>query len=423
MPRHKLVSLPAAISATRHGVEGGVMKFSAASAALGYLYQVRSALLWALRRMKSDSDFAVGVETLDDVAFETTGGEPRELLQTKHHRRSQGSLTDGSVDLWKTLRIWFVGRTSGDVPPDASLFLVTTASAPEGSAASRLRAIERDVESAHRALSQVAATSTNAANAAAYAAFVDAGLLVQREVLDQVTVLDSAPSVTDLDAELRQEVYWAAARQHLPAFLDRLEGWWLRRILVQLTNAASDRVGSIELESKMGDLRDQFRQEALPIDEELLEFVLDPTTAASYATYSFVRQIELTKAGKRRIAAAIRDYYRAFEQRSRWLRDELLVVPDLQNYEKRLVEEWELQFEAVRDELGDRATETAKEEAARTVLGWAEQTLIPIRTNVTEPFVSRGSLHMLSDELRIGWHVDFRDRLAHLLGPSRAVAS
>ena len=173
----------------------------------------------------------------------------------------------------------------------------------------------------------------------------------------------------------------------------------------------------------MGDLRDQFRQEALPIDEELLEFVLDPTTAASYATYSFVRQIELTKAGKRRIAAAIRDYYRAFEQRSRWLRDELLVVPDLQNYEKRLVEEWELQFEAVRDELGDRATETAKEEAARTVLGWAEQTLIPIRTNVTEPFVSRGSLHMLSDELRIGWHVDFRDRLAHLLGPSRAVAS
>ena len=125
MARYKLVSLPAAISATRHGVEGGVMKFSAASAALGYLYQVRSALLWTLRRMKSDSDFAVGVETLDDVAFETTGGEPGELLQTKHHRRSQGLLTDASVDLWKTLRVWFVGRALGDIPPDASLFLIT----------------------------------------------------------------------------------------------------------------------------------------------------------------------------------------------------------------------------------------------------------------------------------------------------------
>ena len=423
MARHKLVSLAPAISTTRNGVEGSVMKFSAASAALGYLYQVRSALLWTLRRMKSDSDFAVGVETLDDVAFETTGGEPRELLQTKHHRRSQGSLTDGSVDLWKTLRIWFVARASGEIPPHTSLFLVTTANAPEGSAGSRLKATDRDVESAHQALSQVASTSTNAANAAAYAAFTDAGPLVQREVLDQVTVLDSAPGVTDLDAELRQEIHWAVARQHLPAFLERLEGWWLRRILLQLTDTATDRVGSFELESKMGDLRDQFRQDALPIDEDLLEFVLDPATAASYATHSFVQQIELTKAGRQRIAAAIRDYYRAFEQRSRWLRDELLFVPGLQSYERRLVEEWELQFEAVRDELGDRATDAAKEAAARTVLGWAEQTLIPIRANVTEPFVSRGSLHMLSDELRIGWHVDFRDRLAHLLGSSQAVAS
>ena len=396
--------------------------FSAANATLGYLYQIRSALLWTLRRMKSDAEFAVGVETLDDVAFEATGGEPRELLQTKHHLQRQGSLGDRSADLWKTLRIWFVRRASGEILPHTSLFLVTTASAPDGTAASRLRAPERDVASAHQALSHVAMTSTNAANAAAYAAFTDAGLSGQREVLDRVTVLDSAPLVTDLDAELRQEVYWAAARQHLPAFLERLEGWWFRRILVQLTDVAADRVGSIELETKMEDLREQFRQDALPIDEDLLEFALDPATEASYAAHSFVQQIELTRAGKRRIAAAIRDYYRAFEQRSRWLRDELLVVPDLQSYEKRLVEEWELQFERVRDELGDRATETAKEEAARTVLGWAEQTLIPIRPKVIEPFVGRGSLHMLSDELRIGWHVDFRERLAHLLGSSQAVA-
>ena len=81
--------------------ERGVTDFSAAGAALGYLYQVRSALLSTLKRMKSDADFVVGVETLEDVAFETTGGEPRELLQTKHHLRSQGSLTDRSVDLWK----------------------------------------------------------------------------------------------------------------------------------------------------------------------------------------------------------------------------------------------------------------------------------------------------------------------------------
>ncbi|WP_416208261.1 ABC-three component system protein [Halomonas sp.] len=63
-------------------------------------------------------------------------------------------------------------------------------------------------------------------------------------------------------------------------------------------------------------------------------------------------QLDLIKAGKRRVAAAIRDYYRAFEQRSRWLRDELVVGLDLRRYEKRLIEEWDLVFEGMRDELG-----------------------------------------------------------------------
>jgi hypothetical protein len=393
----------------------GLSDFSAVDATLGYLYQVRSALLWTLRRLKTDPEFLVGIETLDDVTFETTGGEPTDLLQTKHHKSGTGSLTDASPDLWKTLRIWFEGRQSGEVGPQSSLFLITTASAPTGSAAWQLRASPHDIQAAQHALTAAATTSTNQANAKAYEAFLAVELSERLDVLGKVTVLDAAPSVIDLDSELTQEVYWAAGREHHAAFLQRLEGWWFRRVLHQLSNATTDRIASAELEAQMSDLREQFKQQALPIDDDLLEFSLDETTREAHEDSTFVRQIELTKAGKRRIAAAIRDYYRAFEQRSRWLRDDLIVGMDLHEYEKRLVEEWELTFEAMRDELGDSATADAKEAAARKVLEWAEQTLFPIRPNVTEPFVSRGSLHMLSDELRIGWHIDFRDHLAHLL--------
>jgi hypothetical protein len=93
----------------------------------------------------------------------------------------------------------------------------------------------------------------------------------------------------------------------------------------------------------------------------------------------------------------------------------LVVGLDLHQYEKRLAEEWELIFDAMRDDLGDNATNEAKEEAAREVLKWAERETVPIRPNVTEPFVSRGSLHMLADEVKIGWHPEFKDRLALLL--------
>jgi hypothetical protein len=165
----------------------------------------------------------------------------------------------------------------------------------------------------------------------------------------------------------------------------------------------------------MSDLREQFKQEALPIDDDLLEFALDDATATAHETSTFVRQLEIIKAGKRRIAAAIRDYYRAFEQRSRWLRDGLVVGFDLHKYEKRLTEEWELIFEAMRDNVGAEAANNAKEEAARSVLAWAERTTVLIRPGVTEPFVCRGSLHMLSDDLRIGWHPEFREQLASFL--------
>ena len=70
-------------------------KYAAVDASLGYLMLVPiQALLWTLKRLKSKPDFLVGIETLDDVAFESTGRDPQELLQTKHHRNAPASLTD-----------------------------------------------------------------------------------------------------------------------------------------------------------------------------------------------------------------------------------------------------------------------------------------------------------------------------------------
>lgn len=396
-------------------------RFAAVDAALGYLFQVRCALLWTLRRLKVDPEFLVGVETLDDVTFETMGGDPTELLQTKHHQRGVGSLTDASSDLWKTLRAWFEGTASKTIPPTARLCIVTTGTAPGGSAASSLRTERRDVSAVRLALDAVAASSTSAANAAAYQTYLAAAPTERTALLERVVVLDASPAVDDLEDELRQEVYWAAGKERHDAFLDRLEGWWLRRVLRQLGGTPKNRIGSVEVEAQMSDLREQFKQDALPIDDDLLEFTLDDATRAAHETSTFVRQLELVRAGKHRIAAAIRDYYRAFEQRSRWLRDDLVVGMDLDKYERRLIEEWEMVFEAMRDELGDAAAEDAKVMAAQSVLKWAERTPFPIRPQVTQPFVTRGSFHMLSDEARIGWHPEFRDRLALLLAGKEAV--
>jgi hypothetical protein len=396
--------------------------FAAVDPALGYLYQVRSGLLWSLQKLREDQSFQVSIEILDDVAFESDVGEPSTFLQTKHHASRAAALADSCPDIWKTLRVWIEGTQSGVVPPTANLCLVTTGYAPPNSAASKLKTTERDVESARRLLDATARTSINATNALAYQAYEQLTSDQRLGLLERVYVADAAPAISDIDEELRREIFWAVDRAHQSSFLDRLEGWWLRRVIAQLTAADRARIASVEIEAEMADLRDQFKQDSLPIDDDLLDFTLDDDTAAAHQQHRFVKQLEIVAAGKRRVANAIRDYYRAYEQRSRWIREDLVVTLDLSRYERRLIEEWENVFEAMCDEIGTAATDDAKQTAARSVLQWAERATIPIRLGVTEPFLCRGSFHMISDDGRIGWHPDFRDMLTSVLAPPRVAS-
>jgi len=385
--------------------------FAAVNPALGYLYQVRSALLWSLQKLRFDESFQVSVEVLDDVAFESDIGDPSTFLQTKHHASRMAALTDSCSDLWKTLRVWIEGSAAHHIPSTASLQLVTTGIAPANSAASKLKLSGRDVAGARAQLDVIARTSTNTTNSAAYQAYESLNAQQRLALLERVIVIDSAPTITDLDEDLRTVIFWAVDRGHQNSFLDRLEGWWLRRVIAQLTSTHGARIASVEIESEMSDLRDQFRQDSLPIDGDLLDFVLDDTTTAAHQHYQFVKQLEIIDAGRRRVASAIRDFYRAYEQRSRWVREDLVVALDISRYEKRLSEEWENVFDAMCDEVGEAATDVEKKAAARSVLQWAERASISIRPGVTEPFLCRGSLHMIADERRIGWHPDFRTLL------------
>lgn len=393
------------------------MPFSAADSALGYLYQVRLGLLWSLRSAKA-REFVVSLETLDDVTFESTGERPEELLQAKHHRTREASLSDASGDLWRSLRVWFEGHAHKQIPTSTALYLLTTAAAPRDSAAWFLRSENRNVEKALERLGTVANTSNSGTNAPAYKAFLAASTTVRRTILENVVVLDRAPDVLTIDDDLKAEVHWSAESKHLDAFMQRLEGWWFRRVIKQLAGSSQPAgILSAEIEAQMSELREQFKQDSLPIDDDLLAFTLDDATHAAHEDYRFVHQLRLIDANKKRVAAAIRDFYRAFEQRSRWLREDLLLVGDLSIYEKKLVEEWELVFEAAKNEIEPAAAEDIKRKAARSVLRWAETATTTIRPGVTEPFVVRGSLHMLADEKppRIGWHPDFHDRLAEIL--------
>ena len=393
---------------------------SAASSALGYLYQCRYALLESLNRLKKGQDFLVSIETLDDVVFEEVG-EPPELLQTKHHLKNAGDLTDSSPDLWKTIRIWCEAITAGNLPEGSLFFLITTAQTADGSAAYYLKPdASRNPESAVQRLNSTAESSASQDNALAYGAYRLLNDEQKRQLIESVFVVDGAPNIHDLDAELKEGVYFAVEQRFLDSFLQRLEGWWYRLAVKHLIDSDAKPIMSEELNSEMTSLREQFKQESLPIDEDIMRASVD---ASGYQDRLFVHQLRLIKIGNPRIFHAIRNYFRAFEQRSRWVREDLLLIGELDRYEEALVEEWDILFQQMRDELGNIATEEAKKASAQALYRWVETGILPqIRSNITEPSIARGSYQILSDAKRVGWHLEFRERLQQLLEDQEATS-
>ena len=293
--------------------------FSAAPSLVGYLFQCKYALFESLRRLRKSQEFTVSIETLDDVVFETSG-QAIDLLQTKHHINRSADLTDFSPDLWKSIRVWCEALQKDLLPDASTFFLITTSEAPEGSAPRYLKMGElRNVTKALERLNATAESSTNQANAAAYAAFRSLDTTQKTKLLSSVIILDGAPSIIDLDAAMKEEIFYAVEQKYLDSYLQRLEGWWLRRAITYLAVRDSKPILSNELLAETAQLREQFKQENLPVDNDIMSAAVD---ASGYQERMFVIQLRLIDISHQRIFHAIRNYFRAFEQRSRWIREE-----------------------------------------------------------------------------------------------------
>ena len=66
-------------------------------------------------------------------------------------------------------------------------------------------------------------------------------------------------------------------------------------------------------------------------------------------------------------------------------------------------------------DYGDQITEEIKVSTAKKLYREIEEKDIHNRDRCSDAFVMRGSYHILANQLRVGWHIDFYERLAQLL--------
>lgn len=394
--------------------------YTAEQALTGYLYQIRLALLYSLKflqkRVHDDAIFYVGIENYDDISFENAQGGLERVIQTKYHAASSGTLTDSSVDLWRSIRIWIsIFQEKKEAPP--LFYLLTTAKLLKNSATALLADEERAQANKIRSqdkeekilamLEKAANNSRNKETQDARTLFLNMPPDDRKKLFSRVVICPSSPSGADLDSMLEEQLYCACGRRELPKFRKALEGWWLQQVTALLSSGEQARIPSALLEEKMGGLRDVFGLESLRYEEHMPA----PEKEKDFINSLFVRQLSIIGVKRERSLKAVHDYYCASINRSEWVRESSIDNEELEKFDSRLVDTWQRVFYEKEEECSEDASEEVLRKTGKDIYNTVSNKDVPELRKVKEISLMMGSYHMLADKLEVGWHPRYKQRL------------
>lgn len=396
-------------------------KYSASEQGLGYIYQARLALLQLL---KLPEETVLFLEKDDDLDF--IDGDGCKSLASLKHKAIGDRLTDLSADFWKSVNIWLTRyKRDGRAASNLRFFLFTTSTVSAGSFLASLLPDQPvpsgDAATLTELAEAVLANSTSRLITPIAAAFNELSDPEKQDFLERILILDGSPRIDDIPVLIRDKHMRSIRREHREFVLERLEGWWTDVVIRQMTGARPDGIFGYEVSDKLSNFAEEYKADNLPITfrgkvpTDEIDTDTDPRL--------FVAQLREIGISSNRIRSAILDYYRAFEQRSAWARENLLVSGEVEDYEDRIADEWSRYKDVAFERLKHDSAEEALREAGTTLYNWAEFETgkiesLRIRARVTEPYVLRGSFHILADatpEPKVYWHPHFLDRLGKLL--------
>jgi len=385
-------------------------QFDASASMLGYLYQVRYGLYISLEKLLDVDDpdqFNVSIEKLDDIGFDKEG-TATELLQTKFHGKP-GNLTNRSPDIWKTIRVWVESIKNKKIELGRVLLtLVTTQSLTTDTIASYLSVgNERNPDKALELMVKIC-TEDNAANANGYKAFQTLSKAEKQALVHSIYFVGKSDDLLQIRSKINRFGRQSVSYEAVEAFVDRLEGVWFKWCIEKLSQNPSGVINLGMLQDLIDKLRPEYSQTNLPA--EFADKLPDIITIDEDLRL-FIQQLRLFNAPKNMIELAIINYYRAFEQRTKWSVDGLLNPGELSQYDRKLCEQWKEQqsfLEAM------EIIENEQDKLRYSVKLYQQcfsKGVVPIRHDFTEAYVSKGSYQLLADQLTIGWHPDYLDNL------------
>lgn len=390
--------------------------YSAAEQALGYVYQIRFALLQTFKLNESTVCF---IEKDDDIDF--SDPEEGKILASLKHKAVGDSLTDLSPDFWKSVRIWlnyYQSERNVLLEKDLSFFLFTTGKIPEGSVLKRfIPNSDRRTDYANE-MKKVLEKSESKTFKKIFELINDVTDDDLNQFFSCITIFDSQERIQDIPRIIINQRLRTVRANFREIVYERLEGWWLGECIDLLSGKRNEPISVQEVSGKLSFIAEEYHADNLPIEFEYAE--PDEDVFPETDDRLFVKQLRTIGLKSDRIKRAILDYYRAFQQRNSWLREFADLNGELETYDDRLVDEWSRLKEIIFEELEEDTPEKVIQATSRKLLNQistSNHMNFRIRPRVSATFVHMGSYHILANENtpRIFWHPHFEERIIEIL--------
>lgn len=392
---------------------------AAEGAALGFWYQAFYALL-TLVTLNTD-DAAIGIEQLDDVVLTTD--KQTLLLQLKHSILAPPPpITIKSRSLWRTMKVWIDALPTLTLA-ETTLQLVTVADIPTDSPLRALIEVGSDRADLVAAMAKEAERVLEARGAAKKAgkttlpfgdrvdgcqAFLNLSESERLNLVCRIIIRPDSPTVDKIEREIAAQFHFVLP-EHRPAVAQRLIEWWDRQIVYSLCGERERLITRAELQSQIMTIVGDLEQEKLVPE---FETVSPPDNYQPDGM--LVRQIKLVKGKPTDIKRAIREEWKAREQRGRWLNENPAMATKITTYDHVLQEHWADRHE----EMVDACSALEEDERCASgleLLRWthndAPTTVRPIAEGWGAAYYIRGSYQVLAINKKVGWHPDYETLL------------
>lgn len=386
---------------------------SAEAAALGFYYQTFFAL-HTLLAVETDNA-AVGVEQADDVELKTDGQTL--LFQLKHSIRAvPPPVTLKSRALWRSMKVW-IDALPGLTLSETTFHLVAVAGIPSGDAlavltsdASRENLAKAMVEEAQSVVDARAA-SARKGKAPPYAdradgceAFLSLSETERMSLLRRAFIKQDSPAIHKIEELVAKHLKLVLPNDR-PAVAKRLIEWWDRQVVYSLCGKRGRLISRTELQHQITIIISDLEQSKVLPDFETVNQPEDYQPNGM-----LTRQIRLVLGKPSDLSKAIREEWKAREQRSKWINEKPSMATVIGEYDRVLQEHWSDRHGQMVEDC-DGVEDSHKCAAGLTILRWSHEVapsvVRPIAEGWNVPYYVRGSYQILAINLTVGWHADY----------------